>query len=74
MFQGANSVNRKWRTPHPQKNKQRRRKQNKVIKQGFSISSTLNTPSKYIEHEEATNNIPSQQWQSKSFLNEKANY
>jgi hypothetical protein len=37
MLCGANSVNRKRRTPHPQKNKERRRKQNKVIKQGFSI-------------------------------------
>jgi len=43
MLCGAKSVNRKRRTPHPQKNKERR-KQNKVINQGFSISSTLNTP------------------------------
>jgi len=60
MLWGAKSVNRKRRIPHPQKNKERRRKQNKVIKQGFSISS-LNTPAnQQIEHEEATNNNPSQ--------------
>jgi hypothetical protein len=35
-------IQNKWF--NPQKNKERRRKQNKVIKQGFSISSTLNNP------------------------------